>query len=66
MKDLGDELRSGKVHKFNGEQLGMRTQGKGSFPRTSPTNKKWGENYDRIFGKKDDKEKQSKETTTKE
>jgi len=52
MKDLGDDLRSGKVHKFNGEQLGMSTQGKGSFPRTSPSSKKWRENWDKIFGKK--------------
>jgi hypothetical protein len=49
MKDLGDELRSGKVHKFNGNQLGLN-QGKGSFPRTKITNKKWQENWDKIFG----------------
>jgi|TARA_R100001530_G_scaffold34520_1_gene26987 hypothetical protein len=53
MKDLGEQLRSGKVHKFNGEQLGINTQGKGSFPRTQPTNKKWRENYDKIFSKKE-------------
>ncbi len=53
MKDLGEQLRSGKVHKFNGEQLGINTQGKGSFPRTLPTNKKWRENYDKIFSKKE-------------
>ena len=52
MKDLGEDLRSGRVHKFSGEQLGMRTQGKGSFSRTSPTNKKWRENWDKIFGNK--------------
>jgi hypothetical protein len=51
MKDLGEELRSGKVHKFNGEQLGL-SQGKGSFPRTKITNKKWQENWDKIFGNK--------------
>jgi|TARA_Y100000310_G_C20645290_1_gene796223 hypothetical protein len=64
MKDLGEKLRSGSVQKFNGEQLGIKTQGKGSFPRTSPTNKNWQENYDKIFGKKDNKK--SKETTVKE
>ena len=52
MKDLGEDLRSGKVHKFNGNQLGLNTQGKGSFPRTSPNNKKWRENWDKIFGNK--------------
>ena len=57
MKDLGENLRSGGVHKFNGEQLGVKTQGKGSFSRTSPTNKKWRENYDKIFRKKDNKAK---------
>ena len=54
MKDLGDELRSGKVHKFNGDQLGLNTQGKGSFTRTRPTNKNWQKNWDRIFGNKND------------
>jgi len=52
MKDLGEELRSGKVHKFTGEQLGLRTQGKGSLSRTKPTSKKWQENWDKIFGNK--------------
>ena len=52
MKDLGDELRSGKVHKFSGEQLGLNTQGKGSLSRTRPTNKNWQKNWDRIFGNK--------------
>ena len=51
MKDLGDELRSGNVFKFDGTQLGLN-QGKGSFSRTQPTNKKWQENWDKIFGKK--------------
>ena len=54
MKDLGEDLRSGKVHKFNGEQLGLNAQGKGSFTRTSPTNKNWQKNYVRIFGNKND------------
>ena len=52
MKDLGNELRSGNVYKFDGNQLGLN-QGKGSFPRTQPTNKKWRENWDKIFGKKE-------------
>ena len=52
MKDLGEQLRGGGVQKFNGAQLGLNTQGKGSFPRTSPASKKWRENYDKIFGKK--------------
>jgi len=52
MKDLGEQLRGGGVQKFNGRQLGLNKQGKGSFPRTSPTSKKWRENYDKIFGKK--------------
>ena len=51
MKDLGEQLRSGKVHKFTGEQLGL-SQGKGSFSRTKPTSKKWQENWDKIFGNK--------------
>ena len=59
MKDLGEKLRSGGVQKFNGEQLGIKTQGKGSFPRTQPTNKKWRENWDKIFGNKELDKKQS-------
>ena len=51
MKDLGNELRSGNVLKFDGNQLGVN-QGKGSFPRTKITNKKWQENWDKIFGNK--------------
>ena len=51
MKDLGNELRSGNVLKFDGNQLGVN-QGKGSFPRTKITNRKWQENWDKIFGKK--------------
>ena len=51
MKDLGNELRSGNVLKFDGNQLGLN-QGKGSFPRTKITNRKWQENWDKIFGNK--------------
>jgi len=51
VKDLGEQLRSGKVHKFTGDQLGL-SQGKGSFSRTKPTSKKWQENWDKIFGNK--------------
>ena len=54
MKDLGEKLRAGGVQKFNGEQLGISKQGKGSFPRTQPTNKKWQENWDKIFGNKEE------------
>ena len=53
MKDLGNELRSGNVLKFDGNQLGLNP-GKGSFPRTSPNNKKWRENWDKIFGNKEE------------
>ena len=52
MKDLGEKLRSGGVQKFTSDMLGVKQQGKGSFPRTSPASKKWRENYDKIFGKK--------------
>ena len=52
MKDLGEKLRSGGVQKFSGEQLGINKQGKGSFPRTQLTSKKWQENWDKIFNKK--------------
>ncbi len=56
MKDLGEQLRSGKVGKFNGSQLGINKSGKGDFPRfTYQCDEKYKEGYDRIFGKKNKK-----------
>ena len=53
MKDLGKDLRNGGVKKFNGKQLGLNTQGKGSFPRFSfMTDPEYKKNYEKIFGKK--------------
>ena len=53
MKDLSKKIRNGGVEKFNGSQLGLNTQGKGSFPRINyqcdPIYKK---NFEKIFGKK--------------
>ena len=53
MKDLGKKLRSGGVQKFNGSQLGLKTQGKGSFPRMDyQTDPEYKKNFEKIFGKK--------------
>ena len=53
MKDLTDKVRKGGVEKFTGSQLGIRTQGKGSFPRINyQTDPEYKKNFDSIFRKK--------------
>jgi len=52
MKDLTDKIRKGGVQKFTGSQLGIRTQGKGSFPRINyQTDPEYKKNFDSIFRK---------------
>ena len=51
MKDLSRKIREGGVEKFNGSQLGINTQGKGSFYRISNADEQYKRNYDRIFKK---------------
>jgi len=52
MKDLTDKIRKGGVEKFTGSQLGVNTQGKGSFPRINyQTDSEYKKNFDRIFRK---------------
>ena len=51
MKDLSKKIRNGGVEKFNGLQLGLNTQGKGSFYRISNADDQYKENYDKIFKK---------------
>ena len=52
MKDLSKKIREGGVEKFNGSQLGIRTQGKGSFSRIDyQCDPKYKKNYDKIFKK---------------
>ena len=51
MKDLSRKIREGGVDKFNGSQLGINTQGKGSFYRISNADEQYKRNYDRIFKK---------------
>ena len=56
MKDLSKKIRNGGVEKFNGYQLGISTQGKGSFPRMNyQTDPEYKKNFDRIFRKKNEK-----------
>tara|TARA_R100000005_G_C4874773_1_gene129410 strand:+ start:178 stop:342 length:165 start_codon:yes stop_codon:yes gene_type:complete len=53
MKDLSKKIRNGGVEKFDASQLGIRTQGKGSFPRINyQTDPEYKKNYDKIFRKK--------------
>mgnify|MGYP003132557869 CR=1 FL=1 len=53
MKDLGEKIRNGGIDKITPGRLGIRTQGKGSFPRINyQTDSKYKENFDRIFRKK--------------
>ena len=56
MKDLSKEIRGGGVEKFNGPQLGLKTQGKGSFYRISNADEQYKKNYDKIFRKNKDKD----------
>ena len=52
MKDLGKKIRNGGVEGINPARLGMRTQGKGSFPRINyQTDSEYKKNFDRIFRK---------------
>ena len=51
MKDLSKKIRDGGVEKFNSSQLGINRQGKGDFYRISNADKKYKENYDKIFRK---------------
>tara|TARA_R110002020_G_C15959378_1_gene746445 strand:+ start:418 stop:594 length:177 start_codon:yes stop_codon:yes gene_type:complete len=58
MKDLSKKIRNGGVQKFNSSQLGVNTQGKGSFPRINyQTDPEYKKNYDKIFKKNKTKEK---------
>ena len=53
MKDLGKEIRNGGVAKFDGSQLGISRNGKGSFPRFNyQSDEQYKENFDKIFRKK--------------
>ncbi len=53
MKDLSEKIRNGGVAKFNGSNLGVSTQGKGSFPRWNyQCDTEYKKKYDKIFGKK--------------
>ena len=51
MKDLSKKIREGGVEKFNASQLGLNTQGKGSFYRISNADEQYKKNYDKIFKK---------------
>ena len=52
MKDLSKTIREGGVATFNGSQLGINRNGKGSFFRVSNADKDYIENYNRIFKKR--------------
>ena len=58
MKDLSKKMRNGGVKKFNGSQLGVNKNGKGSFPRWNyMIDEEYKKNYDKIFKKKDESSK---------
>ena len=54
MKDLSKKIRDGGVHKFNGNDLGISRNGKGSFPRFNyQIDEQYKKNYDKIdWGRK--------------
>ena len=48
---MSKTIREGGVAKFNGSQIGINTQGKGSFYRISNADEQYKKNYDKIFRK---------------
>ena len=53
MKDLSKKIRNGGVQKFDGSQLRVNTQGKGSFSRINyQTDLEYKKNFEKIFCKK--------------
>ena len=53
MKDLSKKVREGGVQKFNGSQVGISRNGKGSFHRFSYlSDEKYKEKYNKIDWKK--------------
>ena len=53
MKDLSKKIRNGGVEKFNGSHIGLRTQGKGSFPRWNHMcDDDYAKKFNKIFKKK--------------
>ena len=58
MKDLSKKMRNGGVKKFNGSQLGVNKNGKGSFPRWDyMCDEEYKKNFDKIFKKKDESDR---------
>jgi|TARA_R100000329_G_C7542578_1_gene191588 hypothetical protein len=56
MKDLGEKIRNKGVESITPGRLGIRTQGKGSFPRINyQTDPEYKKNFEKIFGKKNEK-----------
>ena len=57
MKDLTEKIRKGGVEKITAANLGVRTQGKGSFPRINyQTDPEYKKNFEKIFGNKKKRE----------
>ena len=55
MKDLSKKIKDGGVEKFNGHQLGINKQGKGSFPRWNHMcDDDYAEKFNKIFKKKNE------------
>ena len=53
MKDLSKKIRDGGVQKFNGKDLGVNTQGNGSFPRWNyQCDDDYAKKFNKIFKKK--------------
>jgi len=61
MKDLGKHIASGGVQSLTGNQLGVKTQGKGDFPRFSyQCDEQYKSNFKKIFGSKTDAKNRNK------
>tara|TARA_R100001594_G_scaffold149667_1_gene208175 strand:+ start:2039 stop:2224 length:186 start_codon:yes stop_codon:yes gene_type:complete len=48
MKNLSKNIRNGGVKKFSASDLGVRTQGKGSFYRIKSSDQQYIDNYNKI------------------
>ena len=60
MKDLSKKIRNGGVEKFNGSHIGLRTQGKGNFPRWNyMCDEEYAEKFNKIFKKKNESSKKN-------
>ena len=61
MKDLSKKIRNGGVESITPERLGIKTQGKGTFPRWNyQCDEDYKKKFDKIFKKKSKKNESAK------